>query len=109
MRPFFYFLLFNIQKIQYYFSEISSRKGFLIFFKIILILNYFKGGIKSDLGADVNDLGVHLLQKRAASYDTSGSTWSIPTDLINAGSFLSASLLFHLDSPEDYLHSSHDL
>ena len=34
---------------------------------------------------------------------------SIPTDLINAGSFLSASLLFHLDSPEDYLHSSHDL
>ena len=34
---------------------------------------------------------------------------SIPTDLKNAGRFLSASLIFHLDALELYLHSSHPL
>ena len=34
---------------------------------------------------------------------------SIPTGLKNAGRFLSASLIFHLDTLESYLHSSHPL
>lgn len=34
---------------------------------------------------------------------------SIPTGLKNAGIFLSASLIFHLDELESYLHSSHPL
>ena len=33
----------------------------------------------------------------------------IPAGLINAGRFLSASLIFHLDTLEDYLHPSHPL
>ena len=34
---------------------------------------------------------------------------SIPTGLKNAGRMLSASLIFHLDALELYLHSSHPL
>ena len=34
---------------------------------------------------------------------------STPTGLINAGRFLSASLIFHLDALGDYLHPSHPL